>query len=127
MDKVDGSDQEVKAVSKARFKVWKSDLDEHSIFREFIEKERNTLLKEYEFNVHPLEEVSIALRMTAMPIGDGELVEIDHLFQLEENIYRPLIDGPWAGDDARDVLQEAIKWWGQELSSIDDLVSKIGK
>lgn len=96
-------------------------MNEHEIFREFIERERNTLLKEYEFNIHPLEDVGIVMTMKGQPIDGGELVEIGQDFKIGENIYRPLMDGPWAGDDARDVLQEAIDWWERELDLIDKL------
>jgi hypothetical protein len=40
---------------------------------------------------------------------------IGHVAKIGENIYRPLLDGPWEGDDARDVLTEAIEWWHASL------------
>jgi hypothetical protein len=46
----------------------------------------------------------------------GELHEV---VELDENIYRPMLDGPWEGDDARDVLRVAIDWWNAELDKID--------
>jgi hypothetical protein len=45
-------------------------------------------------------------------------------FALGDNTYRPMVDGPWAGDDARDVLELAIRWWEQELALIDEQVSR---
>ena len=41
------------------------------------------------------------------------------VYELEDNLYRPMLAGPWEGDDARDVLQEAINWWEKELDLID--------
>ena len=41
------------------------------------------------------------------------------VFQLDENIYRPIIDGFREGDDARDVYREALDWWDAELSFIE--------
>jgi hypothetical protein len=32
-----------------------------------------------------------------------------------------MLDGPWEGDDARDVLRNAIDWWKAELDKLDSL------
>jgi hypothetical protein len=44
-------------------------------------------------------------------------------FELDENLFRPLVDGPWAGEDVRDVYLEAVAWWEDELDHIDREVS----
>lgn len=113
------NDAAVARAATAAHKRWKSDASEHEIFREFIEKERNNLLKEYVSAVHPLSEVALAFELTAQPIEGGDSVLTRHVAELDENIYRPMIDGPWEGDDARDVLNAAIEWWERELTSID--------
>jgi hypothetical protein len=122
LEKVDGTAQAVKSASRAAFTRWKSDAPEHEIFREFIERERNTILKEYEFNLHPGEEVEVAIPVRLQRVSDGAIVEAATIFPLDNNIYRPLMDGFREGDDARDVLSDAITWWDEQLTLIEKLV-----
>jgi hypothetical protein len=110
LDKVDGTSPAVKSAARAAFTRWKSSAPEHEIFREFIERERNTILKEYEFNLHPGEEVEIAVPVRLQRVSDDAIVDAATIFPLDNNIYRPLMDGVHEGDDARDVLSEAIDW-----------------
>jgi hypothetical protein len=119
LDKVDGRDPAVSAAARAAYKKWKSEASEHQIFREFIERERNSILKEYEFNVHPDNQVQVALVGTLRRVSDGALVNTAEVIPIGENIYRPLLDGFREGDDARDVLSEAIAWWESELAEIE--------
>ncbi len=123
LDKVDGDDPVIKQVASAAFRRWKSADPEHEIFREFIEHERNNLLKEYHSEVYPLGEVSV-VEPTAQPPGGADPVKSCHTAEIGENIYRPLLDGPWEGEDARDVLTEAIEWWRQQLKAIDEEVMR---
>jgi len=51
--------------------------------------------------------------------SDGAVVEAAEVFPIGDNIYRPLLDGFREGDDARDVLSEAIAWWDVELAAIE--------
>ena len=85
----------------------------------FIERERNNLLKEYRTDVHPDSEISIALEFFATPVAGGDPVKLQHVGKLEESIYRPMLDGPWEGDDSRDVFGEAVEWWKEQLELID--------
>jgi hypothetical protein len=121
LDKVDGVDPILKSIAKESFLKWKTD-EKHLIFPQFIEMERNNLLKEYSTNVHPLEEVRMALDVVLAPLEGNEkpkTVTLQDIFNLGENIYRPMLEGPWIGDDCRDVYKEAIEWWEQELDLID--------
>lgn len=119
LDKVDGEDPLIKQAARAAFRQWKSADPQHEIFREFIERERNNLLKEYRSHVHPLPEVALAVEFTARPVEGGPPVRFAHIGEIGENIYRPLLDGPWEGNDARDVLSEAITWWDDQLTAIE--------
>jgi hypothetical protein len=114
----------VRKVADEAFRRWKGDDPAHEIFREFIERERNNLLKEYHTDVHPLSNVALAFQYTAVPLEGGAPVVLGDVAELDENIYRPMIDGPWEGDDARDVLSSAIDWWERELGAIDDEVTR---
>jgi hypothetical protein len=124
LDKVDGEDPLITAAAGAAYRQWKSADPKHEIFREFIERERNNLLKEYRSDVHPLAEVAFAVEFTAQPIGGGDSVKFGQVAEIGENIYRPLLDGPWEGDDARDVLTEAIAWWDEQLTALDQEVAR---
>jgi hypothetical protein len=119
LEKADGTSQAVRLASRAAFTRWKSDAPEHKIFREFIERERNTILKEYEFNFHPGDEVDVAIPVTLQRVSAGAFVEAETIFPLDNNIYRPLLDGFREGEDARDVLSDAIDWWERELTAIE--------
>jgi hypothetical protein len=119
LDKVDGQDRVIKEISSSLYKKWRSEDPEHLIFREFIEEERNNLLKEYNINLHPYDNVPVVAEYLLQPMHGGDPVAHREVFEIEENIYRPLMDGPWEGHDARDVLQEAITWWEIQLATVD--------
>jgi hypothetical protein len=40
-------------------------------------------------------------------------------FLVEENIYRPVSGGTYAGEDGRTLIDEAIDWWLCQLDEID--------
>jgi hypothetical protein len=56
---------------------------------------------------------------TLKRVSDGALINTVGVMPIGENIYRPLLDGFREGDDARDVLTEAIDWWDKELTAIE--------
>lgn len=125
LDKVDGLNASIKKAANQRYKLWQSTEPEHEIFREFIDKERNNLLKEYQVNVHPLENVSVVVQTSLRSVTSGETIVVPEVFEIDENIYRPMMNGPWEGDDARDVLSEAITWWENELDLVHSLSRKL--
>ncbi len=116
---VDSENKIIKEISDGLFKEWKSDEAKHLIFWEFIKKDRDNLLKEYRENVHPLEKVAVVVQSVLQPIKGGAPALHNAVFEIDENIYRPVMEGPWAGDDARDVLQEALNWWNEQLTAIE--------
>jgi hypothetical protein len=119
LHKVDGQRPHVQQLANSAFKNWKSDDRQHEIFREFIEAERNNILKQYQFSHHPLDEVAIAVELTLADPENGQLKRHSEVFELGENVYRPIIQGYREGDDARDVYQDALDWWDAQLNSID--------
>ena len=123
LDKVDGGDPDIKNVASKYFKSWKKLGPAHEIFREFIEKERNNILKEYQFGIHPNEEVGMVIQVGLEPVSGGKRINVGEIFNIGENIYRPLLDSYREGDDARDVLSEAIDWWEIQLDLIDEEVA----
>ncbi len=119
LEKVDGQNPCIRALAQAAYKRWKSSSPEHAIFREFIERERNTILKEYQFNTHPGDQVELVLTRALHRISDGVLLSDTQVVPIGDNIYRPLTGGFREGDDARDVLSDAIGWWETELAAIE--------
>jgi hypothetical protein len=65
------TDPIVRQPASAAFKQWKGTNPKHEIFREFIERERNNLLKEYRSNVYPLAEIALAVEFSAQPASGG--------------------------------------------------------
>jgi hypothetical protein len=118
LHKVDGSDKVVRDIANEFFARWKS-AEGHDIFRDFVEHERNNLLKEYRSDVHPLESVPVAIQATLVPLQGGSHVTAPFILGLDENLFRPMLDGPWEGVDCREVYEDAIAWWKSELDKID--------
>ena len=107
LEKVDSRrDPKTAVAARAAWERWKADKEANAIFWEFIEEERNNILKEYEFG------------FLSGPIG--VLVTPGHdLLSLDGNLFCPLAEGRFSGEDCRDVLAEGIKWWEKELRQIE--------
>ena len=117
LDKVDGNnDSKVKREANALHKSWRSG-DENAIFRDFIERERNSILKEYESEIT---EGPVPI-MAHLQQHDG--FDVVRQFLLEENIYRPMGAGAFEGEDGRTLLDEAIAWWARQLGEVDRRVA----
>ena len=88
----------------------------NEVFWEFIQKERNNILKEYRFNVHDSAVIDLAV---VEGDEEGSDVAIESPFTLDENLFRPIEAGFQTGEDARDAYADALKWWDLELSRIE--------
>ena len=87
------------------WKEVKTQREKHRIFHDFIERQRNLVLKEYEFlHVDSPQTVTI-------PSGEA--------FVLDDLLFCPVSDGEYAGVDCRDLLAEAIEWWETMLNVIE--------
>ena len=107
---VDGRIPQAREAIKAAYGSWKAEQPEHLVFREFIERQRNNILKMYRMNVLDSPEVPVVVRDS----DGGYITDV-----LAENLFRPVEEGFGAGEDARDVYREAIRWWKAELSRLD--------
>jgi len=119
LNNVDGaSSPEVKRLANKLHSEWKKDDPAHAIFRDFIERERNSIVKEYQFT------------MTAGPVPIIATIAQDDGFDtfrqalLEENVYRPIGEGPYEGEDGRTVIDDAIAWWKRQLDHIDQTITR---
>lgn len=114
LDKFDGNESdEARLAVKKFWDEWKKGEGEHRIFKDFIEHERNAILKTYEFNFNP--------DPSPIHFTDGKEV-----FQLENEdlFYVPADSGPYAGEDVRELLGEACDWWSRQLALIKDEASR---
>lgn len=111
---VDGRSPQARAAMKAAYGRWKAELPELAVFREFIEKERNNILKTYRMNVLDSAEVAVV-------VGDSDAGYI--INTLDEHLFRPVEVGFGVGEDARDVYREAIRWWKAELSRLEAVLN----
>lgn len=107
---VDGQTPQARAAMKAAYENWnKPEQPEHLIFRDFVDKQRNNIVKEYRMNVLDSAEVPVVVHSDV-----GSITDV-----LDENLFRPVTEGFGAGEDARDVYREAIGWWETELSRLE--------
>jgi hypothetical protein len=113
------ADEKLAKIANAAHRRWKSDDSAHAVYREFILEERNNILKEYLSKVYPFETVPVAVRLTLVNSQTGEISYLDQAAELEENLFRPLVEGYGEGEDARDVFEEAVDWWDRELLAIE--------
>jgi hypothetical protein len=119
LDKVDGQIPGFKVRSKAAFRRWKSADPAHAIFRDFIDAERNNILKKYQSKAFPGSDVPVAIMITALHPRTGETVQMPIAEIIPDNLYKPLVEGFREGDDAREVYAEAIAWWEDQLDALD--------
>jgi hypothetical protein len=54
----------------------------------------------------------------------GSTKTVREVFSLDENNYRPVLDGCREGDNARDAYADAIEWWNTQLLEIEEELAK---
>lgn len=109
LKKVDAeTSPEVREAVDQAWKRWGDDRDAHALFWEFIEAERNLVLKKYEIRLS----LNGATVYVESDTGDAEAED------LSSEYYVPVKEGHFASEDAREVVADAIRWWTAELSLI---------
>jgi hypothetical protein len=128
LEKVDAkSNPRLAPVIASEWKKLKSTKPKPAIFWEFIEQERNSVIKLYEMRVDR------GVRFVAPRKGGGKvIVKID----LAKSSGQTLVSSPtlqrfsfiqsgtFAGRPEEEVAREAIGWWKKYLDNIDKLSSK---
>jgi hypothetical protein len=108
LQKVDSERSPVIKIQVQRaYSEWKLDREANAIFWEFIEDERNNILKEYEIG------------FLAGPI-DVLAQPSEQMCSIDENLFCPISEGRYAGEDGRDVMADAIAWWERQLNAIEN-------
>lgn len=113
LHKVDGAaDPRVGEVSRELYHSW-SEGQDNAIFRDFIKRERDSIVHEYK---SAMSEGPIAIVSVATALSKGASCSED---LLEDNLYRPMDLGKFAGEDGRDLIDDALEWWRVQLDEVD--------
>lgn len=105
LQKVDGEQSpEMKKAVASAYASWKADKPGNAIFWEFIEEERNRILKQYEVGFFA---------------GPVDVLAGGEVHSLDDSLFSPITDGTFAGEDCRDVLELALGWWERQLTTIE--------
>ncbi len=109
LQKVDGpaSPTLAKAIAD-HWRSWKADPSAHAIFGDFIEKERNNVLKQYTFGYT---EDSVEVHSTG---ADG----VTRVYQAVP-FHMRIHGGRFDGQDGLDVARSAAQWWQAQLDAIE--------
>ncbi len=114
LEKVDTKKSEhIKAAVSAQWDRIKNQPQENKIFHEFIELERNAVLKQYELNPD-LEDNFLELEGGGfLLLESGERLALESFFKLQEGAYK--------GQDGQRVLQCALDWVEAKVLEIESL------
>lgn len=115
LNKVDGpaGSEARRALIADKYRIWTKSTDAvHAVFRDFIDNERNAVLKEYRFGYN---EALIQVELHSVESGERVVAA------LPPGVYRPYDAGHFNGVDTRDLALEAIEWWDRELKEIEAL------
>lgn len=117
--RIDGRGRFPRPFVKERSKSWLNGALENAIFKDFIKHERDQIVHEYCSDLDLREKVPIT-------VIDGRAAYFLHgaqgsgtSFETDENIFRPIATGAWAGEDGRDVSLESIEWWEREIAEME--------
>lgn len=113
--KVDAAgDSAVRRAADAAFRSWLSASPERHIFRDFIDEDRNLIIKQYKHRMS-----SGPVMLAAITPVESDKAEAAGACLADENLFRPMLSGKYEGEDGRDLLDEAIAWWKRELDEIE--------
>jgi hypothetical protein len=93
------------------------------IFWEFIKRERDGVLKAYEFTAS--QSVTLALRPSPSPIivrgggGPRSGSVMQHGPRVQAIYTATMASGAFKGEKPKDVVQRAITWWTEQLDWVD--------
>lgn len=121
LDNVDGeeSPEARKAIDEAWASLKKSK-PEPRIFHEFIEEERNNVLKAYQFGAAV--NISVHVGTVHLNLKTGEQTSTPGKPTTFNAFMR---SGPYAGQDPLDLAREAIGFWRDFLDSVDSRIAQL--
>ena len=115
LSKVDAlTDPVLEKIINAEWEKLQGSKPEPRIFWEFIDQERNNILKEYQISAG--QGVTIRLGTLHLNLKTGEQTHGESL----PTLYHYTINsGYYKGKQQKDVLNEAIEWWDKYLANIE--------
>ena len=117
VDQASGNDAMQTAIDNA-WGRWQADRSAHPIFWDFIEEERNRVLKEFTFGASQDLIVQVpAARFQINP--DGRWTPLNPGATGGWQFTDRIRGGPFEGQVGCDVVRQAIEWWEQQLDQID--------
>ena len=99
----------LKRAIERRWQLWQDERSANEIFWEFIEAERNSVLKAYEFGYR---EDDVEIETVA---SDGTRIVHSNVPFLSA-----LRAGPFAGQPGLDIARNALVWWERQLDAIEE-------
>lgn len=116
LDKVDGErSSDYRRAVDAWWSSLRASKPDPAIFWQFIDEERNSLLKQYQTSAGQGVTIQVPLAYFNRKTGEQWTdLPLPTLYHYTMN------SGPFAGRDHRDVVAEAIQWWEDELKTIDE-------
>jgi len=92
-----------------------------NIFADFIESERNLILKQYQFRIDPSERRGKILVSTTGGVLRGSSGASLTSAQRDRFV---ITDGPFKDKDGRGLLRESITWWSTQLGDIEARIAR---
>ena len=111
LEKVDGADPVVGEIIAERYRDWKSNRKKYAVFWEFIEQERNNILKTYQFSSSFQDKIPLVVPVPIQNPETGKMDLTHELYELDGDLYCPIEYGFGTNEDIRDVYLEAVEWW----------------
>lgn len=105
-------DEGIKSAYRSAMQRWKAESKStnKNIFFDFIKKERDNVIHEYEFG-HTDDALVFLLD------GANTAPDLSPSSDMSD-VYWPMSSGMFEGEDARDALVAAVEWWDREVAAM---------
>jgi len=125
LDKVDaGSNSALRQVVDERWAALTETRPEPAIFWQFVEDERNSVLKEYRFRGQHASGHAVTSIWTYLPDGTKVEQSAEELTDIHLHVFDT---GPYRGRNQLEVAAEAVLWWTSYLEGIDAKAAAAGR
>jgi len=109
LQNVDGANPTSAKAVAAAYSALKTERASNAIYWDFITSERHAVLKEYRFG---------AEQIVGLELAYVDAAGVSRVDRVPFSLYL-LDEGPFAGEDARDVAEQAIAFWEHHLADIE--------
>jgi hypothetical protein len=121
LDKTDSSfSTALKTAISQWWKELKSRKSADAIFWQFVDQDRNLILKESKLRAGQSVSVFVqGVSAVALAAGQERPASVPQAAVPKANFAYQMNAGPFVGDDPRDLIEEAIRWWNDQLDQIE--------